>query len=412
MWLKQHPLLFMKLQNCCPMLNLKLLKNEVQHFINEHLNTSIDKLALKGSPFDEIQTVELLEQIQSKKKCEKKLPNWYNTIGVYFPNKLNIEQTSSEISATYKSNLITGKNILDLTGGFGVDSLYFARTIKNIVHCEINAFLSKIVQHNFEVFGVKNVKTITANGLEFLKQKSETFDWIYIDPSRRDTKKNKRFFIEDCTPNVAENLNLFFENTQQILIKLSPMLDIHAALKALPHTKEIHVVAIKNEVKELLFIMEKGFDQEPIIKAINLETNQPHFEFNAVDEIEAIVDYQEPLEYLYEPNAAILKSGAFKSLALQFDLSKLAQHSHLYTSSEHKKEFPGKIYVIEKVLHYHKKKLKPHITGQKANVKTRNFPESVSQLKKEFKINDGGDKFFIFTTFKERKWVLECKIYN
>ena len=128
------------------------------------------------------------------------------------------------------------------------------------------------------------------------------------------------------------------------------MLDIHAALKALPHTKEIHVVAIKNEVKELLFIMEKGFDQEPIIKAINLETNQPYFEFNAVDEIEAIVDYQEPLEYLYEPNAAILKSGAFKSLALQFDLSKLAQHSHLYTSSEHKKEFPGKIYVIEKVL--------------------------------------------------------------
>ena len=112
---QEHPLLFMKLQNCCPMLNLKLLKNEVQHFINEHLNTSIDKLALKGSPFDDIQTVELLEQIQSKKKCEKKLPNWYNTQGVYFPYKINIEQTSSEISATYKSNLITGKTLLDLT---------------------------------------------------------------------------------------------------------------------------------------------------------------------------------------------------------------------------------------------------------------------------------------------------------
>ncbi|MDA0316322.1 MAG: hypothetical protein O2906_02325 [Bacteroidetes bacterium] len=175
------------------MLNLKLLKNEVQHFINEHLDTAIDKLALKGSPFDEIQTVELLEQIQSKKKCEKKLPSWYNTAGVYFPNKINIEQTSSEISATYKSNLITGKTLLDLTGGFGVDSLYFSKTIDNIVHCEINAFLSKIVHHNFEVFGTKNVKTITADGLEFLKQKSETFDWMYIDPSRRDTKKINAF---------------------------------------------------------------------------------------------------------------------------------------------------------------------------------------------------------------------------
>lgn len=406
MWLKQHPLLFMKLQNCFQMLNLKLLKNEVQHFINEHLDTSIDKLALKGSPFDEIQTVELLEQIQSKKKCEKKLPSWYYAPGVYFPNKLNIEQTSSEISATYKSNLITGKTLLDLTGGFGVDSLYFARTIKNVVHCEINAFLSKIVHHNFEVFGIKNVKTITADGLEFLKQKSETFDWIYIDPSRRDTKKNKRFFIEDCTPNVAENLNLFFENTQQILIKLSPMLDIHAALKALPHTKEIHVVAIKNEVKELLFIMEKGFDKEPIIKAINLETNQPHFEFNAVDETEVIVDYQESLEYLYEPNAAILKSGAFKSLASKFNLSKLAQHSHLYTSSEYKKGFPGKTYLIEDVLAYQKKNIIRVFGGTKANIKVRNFPKSVEQLKKELRIKDGGLLFMFFTTVNHQKTVI------
>lgn len=412
MWLKQHPLLFMKLQNCFQMLNLKLLKNEVQHFINENLNTPIDKLALKGSPFDEIQTSELLKQIQSKKKCEKKLPNWYNTPGVYFPNKLNIEQTSSEISANYKSNLLSGKTLLDLTGGFGVDSLYFSKIIDNVLHCEINPFLSEIVHHNFEVLGIKNVKTITADGLEFLKQKSETFDWIYIDPSRRDTKKNKRFFIEDCTPNVAAHLYLFFKKTQKILIKLSPMLDIQAALKTLPNTKEIHVVAIKNEVKELLFMMEKNFDQEPVIKAVNLETNQPYFEFKSIDEIKAIVDYQKPLKYLYEPNAAVLKSGAFKSLASKFDLSKLAQHSHLYTSSEHKKEFPGKIYVIEKVFHYHKKKLKSHISGQKANVKTRNFSESVSQLKKEFKIKDGGDKFFIFTTSKEQKWLLECKIQS
>ena len=136
------------------MLKLNLLNNEVQQFINKHLNTPIDELALKGSPFDAIQTPELLEQIQAKKKCKKKLPHWYNTPGLYFPNKLNIEQTSSEISASYKSKLIEGKTLLDLTGGFGVDSFYFSKTVKSVTHCEINTFLSEIVTHNFEIFGI------------------------------------------------------------------------------------------------------------------------------------------------------------------------------------------------------------------------------------------------------------------
>lgn len=412
MWLKQLLLHFMKSQNQCCMFNSLLLQNDVQQFIKEHLNTAMDKLALKGSPFDGINSPELLEQIQSKNKCNKKLPLWFNTAGLYYPRKLNIEQTSSEISARYKSQLVHGKTLLDLTGGFGVDSFYFSKIVRTVTHCEIDPFLSKIAKHNFKIFGVENVKTIAVDGLEYLTQNEENFDWIYVDPSRRDSNKNKRFFIEDCTPNVAEHLPLFFKYAAKVIIKLSPMLDIHAALKALPHTKEIHVVAIKNEVKELLFVLERDFDMKPEIKAINLETNQPDFQFKISDEVETIVDYENPLKYLYEPNAAVLKSGAFRSIASHFDLYKLGQHTHLYTSSELKKEFPGKIYIIKRALPYHKKKLKSQLSGQKANVKTRNFSESVSQLKKRFKIKDGGDDFLIFTTSEKIKWTLECIIYN
>ena len=388
------------------MLNLNLLNNEVQQFINKHLNTPIDELALKGSPFDAIQTPELLEQIQAKKKCKKKLPHWYNTPGLYFPNKLNIEQTSSEISASYKSKLIEGKTLLDLTGGFGVDSFYFSKTVKSVTHCEINTFLSEIVTHNFEIFGIENIKTVPIDGLEFLSPNRDNFDWIYIDPSRRDEKKNKRFFIEDCTPNVAQHLNLFFKHTQQILIKLSPMLDIRAALTALPQTKEIHVVAIKNEVKELLFIVEKDFEKEPIIKAVNLETNQPNFDFKSSDEIKAIIEHQNPLKYLYEPNAAVLKSGAFKSLASQYDLKKLDHHSHLYTSMKLNPDFPGKLYLVEEELPYQKKTINRIFGGSKANIKVRNFPKSADQLKKDLKIKDGGPIFMFFTTTNNQKIVV------
>lgn len=391
------------------MLNSKLLENKVQKFINQCLDEPIGKLALRSSPFEGIQTPEILQQIQAKKKCKKKLPTWYNTPRLYFPNKLNIEQTSSETSAKYKSNLVKGKTLLDLTGGFGVDSLYFSKIISSVTHCEIDEHLSEIVAHNFKTFGNENIKTIAIDGLEFLTQNKKNFDWIYIDPSRRDSNKNKRYFIEDCTPNIAEHLDLLFKNTQQILIKMSPMLDLKVALMALPQTKAIHVVAIKNEVKELLFILEKKFCKEPTIKAINLETNQSDFEFKYSDEVKSTVSYQNSLKYLYEPNSAVLKSGAFKNLAYQFDLKKLSQHSHLYTSMKLNPDFPGKIYLVEQELPYQKKNIRRIFSGSKANIKTRNFPKSIDQLKKEIKVADGGSLYVFFTTVGRKKIVILTK---
>ena len=253
------------------MLNSKLLALKVQTFINRHLNANVHDLALKGSPFSEVETAELMQQIQSKNKCKKKLPTWFNSLGIYYPAKLNIEQTSSEKTALYKSAMLDGGLLIDLSGGFGVDSFYFSKKIKTVVHCEIETELSEIAAHNFRILKANNIKTIATDGLEYLKNNNEALNWIYIDPSRRDVQKNKRFFIEDCTPNVTKHLDLFFKHSPQVLVKLSPMLDIHAALEVLPQTKEIHIVAVKNEVKELLFILKNEYHGSSLIKAINLE---------------------------------------------------------------------------------------------------------------------------------------------
>ena len=390
------------------MLNLKILETEVQNFIQEHLDHNLAELSLKGSPFEGIKTTELMNQIQAKLKCKKKLPKWFKTMQILYPYKLNIEQSSSELTANYKIKLIKGESLVDITGGFGVDSYYFSKKIKRVIHCEIDRSLSKIASHNFKNLKASNIEAVAKDGILFLSESTHVFDWIYIDPSRRDEAKNKRFFIEDSHPNVAQHLDLFFKRSNNILIKLSPMLDIKAALRALPNTKEIHVVAIKNEVKELLFVLEKGFSKEVSIEAINLNTLQPNFKFKYSEENKVIVNYQNPIKYLYEPNLAILKSGGFKTVASRFELKKLGPHTHLYTSTKRIKNFPGKTYCIDEILPYKKAEIRKRLKGIKANLKTRNYPKTVAQIKRDFNTIDGGNQYIFFTSTESEKQVLLC----
>jgi hypothetical protein len=250
-------------------LNYSILNKEVQHFINENLKSDVTKLVLKGSPFNNVSIREIAEQIIAKNKCEKKLPTWYSTEYIYFPNKLNIEQTSSEITANYKAKLVSGRSIIDITGGFGVDSFYFAQKVKNVIHCEINEELSTIASHNLKQYDINNITTFIGDGLKYIQNSKAKFDWVYTDPSRRNDAKGKVFLLEDCLPNIPENLDTIFEKTNNILIKVSPILDITSAIHELKFVKEIHVIAIENEMKELLFVLEKDFIQNINIKTIN-----------------------------------------------------------------------------------------------------------------------------------------------
>jgi 16S rRNA G966 N2-methylase RsmD len=364
---------------------------------------------LKKPLFEGISQKELAEQLEAKKKCKDKLPSWFNTPNIYYPNKLNIEQTSSEETAQYKANLVDGKTLLDLTGGLGVDTYFFSKKMDAVFHCEIDKNLSEIAQHNFEVLGCKNIVSILENGIDYLKQTDKNFDWIYIDPSRRNDKIGKVFLLKDCLPNLPEHLPFIFEKTQNILVKTSPLLDIKQGIEELNFVREIHVVAINNEVKELLFVLELGYKGKVVIKTINkIHEQEMVFNFKLEDEQHIEVGFDEPKNYLYEPNAAILKSGGFKSVADTYGLKKLHLHSHLYTS-EGLIDFPGRRFSISRVLPYSKKVLK-EFAQKKANITTRNFPISVADLRKKHKIKDGGNTYLFFTkTATDALTVLECK---
>lgn len=383
-----------------------ILTQVVQDFINHNISANITQLALQKNPFPEANWTLVLQQIAAKQKAESKLPNWFATRNIYYPSKVSVEQTSSEPTAKYKSELISGEKLIDLSGGFGVDDFYFAKHFKEVTHCEIDADLSEIVQHNFEQLGVSNIECISGDSEVTLVNLNKSFDWLYIDPSRRNETKGKVFMLKDCLPNVPEQLDFYFRFSSNIMIKTSPILDITAGLSELRNVKAIHIVALENEVKELLWLIEKDWIGNPIIAAVNLTKDKTvtfAFEWNSV----AVAEYSEPKTYLYEPNAALMKSGGFDWISAQYKLKKLHPHSHLYTS-DNLIEFPGRVFTIDQVVPYNKAAMKP-LVNQKANITVRNFPDTVENIRKKWKIKDGGNCYSFFTTdVNNHKIVLLC----
>ncbi len=386
----------------------KFLNPEIQIFINQNIGIDISKLALQKNPFPNIDFVMILNQIVAKTKAKQKLPTFFDTENIIYPSKISIEQTSSEITAQYKSKIISGTSLIDLTGGFGVDDFYFSKKIENVVHCEINSELSEIVNHNFEVLGIKNIKCKNGNSFDILEIKNQKFDWIYIDPSRRNDAKGKVFMLKDCVPNVPDNLDFYFKYSKNILIKTAPILDISAGLSELKNVKRIHIIAIDNEVKELLWEIEKNYIDEIEIKTSNINTEiESKFSF-ILNSNQNNPKFGLPKKYLFEPNAAIMKSGGFNEIGIEYNLEKLHPFSHLYTSNE-TTIFPGRIFEIEKCISYKKKEMK-WFQNQKLNITTRNFPESVENIRKKWNIKDGGNQYCFFTTdVNDKKIVLICR---
>ncbi len=386
---------------------MKLLEPDIQDYINAHLGADIAKMALSKNPFEEIDFKEILNQISAKTKAENKLPTWFNTQNIIYPSKISVEQTSSEITAEYKASLVSGESLIDLSGGFGVDDYYFSKNFQHLVHCEMQEDLSEIVAHNFKALNAKNIQCKFGESTQILKEINQSWDCIYVDPSRRNESKGKVFMLSDCSPNVGELLPLYLSYSKTILIKAAPILDITAAMQELIYVKEIHLVAVNNEMKEILFLIEKGFREEPKVVCINFnktEIQKVLFQLNG----EVCSHYSLPKQYLHQPNSAIMKSGEFNQLSDQLDLPKLHQHSHLYTS-ENQITFPGKSFKIEKILDYNKAGISKISALKKANITTRNFPLSVEELRKKIKVKDGGDSYCFFTTnLNNDKIILIC----
>ena len=388
-------------------MQLSLLSAEIQEFINSSLQANISKLALSKNPFPEVDWKEIINQIVSKNKSQHKLPTWFNTENIYYPASISIEQTSSEITAKYKSELISGTSLIDLTGGFGVDDYYFSKQFEHVIHCEKNAVLSEMVKHNYGVLNVNNITCLAQNSTEVIEQSENAFDWIYIDPSRRSDVKGKVFLLKDCLPNVPENLKLYFSKSNSILIKTAPILDITAGCMELENIKSIHIVAIENEVKEILWLLEKGYNNEIEVNAVNIQKKKTDCNAFILGE-HTPARFSLPQDFLYEPNAPLLKSGGVDYLCDALHITKLHPNSHLFTHSE-LVDFPGRRFSINEVIPFKKENLKKHLENKKMNITTRNFPLTVEEIRKKYKIADGGTVYAFFTTnINNEKIVLIC----
>jgi len=387
-------------------MDARLSDPEIQRFIIENTGSDLTRLALAKNLFEHVDWKAVLGQIAARTKAKDKLPTWFNAKNIIYPEKVSIEQTSSEITAEYKSRLVSGKKLIDLTGGFGVADYYFSKKIGLVYHCEANAALSEIARHNFAQLGAA-ITTLPGDSGRLLRSLDCAFDWIYIDPSRRSDAKGKVFLLGDCLPNVPENLDLYFGYSNNILIKTSPLLDLSAGLKELRNVSEIHIVAVKNEVKELLWVLKKDYSGDIIVRTVDIHDNEKTFDFRFGGDYNA--NFEMPSDFLYEPNAAIMKSGGFDAVASAFNIRKLHRHSHLYTSKTKIKNFPGRTFRIEKAIPFSKSEM-ANLGLKKANVTVRNFPDSVESIRRKWKIRDGGDAFCFFTTdLNNDKIVLLCR---
>lgn len=389
-------------------MNKAMLHADVQKFINDNLSTNIPKILFQKSPFTQVSTKELAEQIEAKQKAKTKLPTWFALKRGYFANKLNLSQTSSERTADYKASLITGTSLADVTAGFGVDIHAFSKVFTKVFHIEKNPLLSNIAKWNFGEMEKANIEFTVGDGIQFISNLKTKLDWIYVDPSRRSGTNKKVFYLKDCEPDVTEHLDLFFSKAENVMIKTGPLLDLSIGSRELRCVKQVHIIAVENDVKEVLWILKKGFNQDFTVKTLNFtkEGNQV-FEFSPFEEKKVIPRFSEPQVYLYEPNAAILKSGAFKLVSERLNVAKLHTHSHLYTSLA-LIDFPGRVFQIVQVVGYNKKEFKA-LGLKKANVSTRNFPDSVSTIRKKMKIKDGGTDYLFFTkNYSDLLIVVHC----
>ena len=376
-----------------------ILNKEVQKYINANLTTDLHSLLLKKSPFPEVTMQQIVQQIKGKKVAQKKFP-FLMKEGIIFPPNLNLEQASSETTAKFKGQNLQGKTFLDLTSGFGIDAYFLSQNFAEITLVEQNFELLEIVKHNWKILG-RHANFVNDNLEHFLAENQEKFDLVYLDPARRDVQKNKKFLLEDLSPDILEIQDRLAKISGKILIKLSPLIDISYLISSVKNISEIQIIAVRNEVKELLILIEPGKNlNSPKIICTNLESDDPTFTFFYDEEKSTTSNFSEPLSFLFIPNNSILKSGAFNILSAKFKLQKLAPNTHLYTSTSRKENFPGRILEVEIT---DSKQIKK---GEKYNIISKNHPLTPDEIKKKYKILDGGNRYLIFTQTLKNKIIL------
>ncbi len=430
------------------------MNQATQDFIRQHQDDDVRQLAFLGSKYPEVDMPFALDQIRGRKMARVKLPRWASLEGIIYPPHISMEQCSSESTALYKAELaarllglpasssgteMKAENeieFVDLTGGFGVDFSYIAARLGvKSMYVERQAHLCEAAKENFGRLGLKNAIVKNGDGIEILhsfhpKKKDAvsaddslgiTYDQprsllktklglkiIFIDPARRDDAGNKVVSLKDCTPDVTVLQEEMLSKADYVIIKLSPMLDWHRAISELSHVREVHIISVNNECKELLLVLSAQNMGNLRIYCVNdaqsFVCEESDMEASSVKIAPSTL---EEMQYLYEPNASLMKAGCFGVLSERYDARMLSKNSHLFVSQAPIAAFPGRSFRIIAVSSFNKKELKRHLSGiTKANIATRNFPLSVAELRKRLKLKDGGETYIFATTLSDDSHVL------
>lgn len=359
-----------------------------QDFIQAHVDQDPHQIALSGKKYPAFDLIKLANQIQARQKLASKLPSWLTVSSLFFPPSISLEQASSEATATFKANLVQG-HLLDASGGMGVDSAAFSKKAKQVIYVERLLELKEIAAYNHAQLGLTNIQHVHGDGLEALKQSPFVFDFIYLDPARRNAKGDKVLLFKDCEPNVLNFLPFVNEKTQ-LIIKTSPLLDLERAISELQGVDKIWVVSLKNEVKELLFLKSTKATLHPPIEVIELN-QQPSLLFTSdlPSEKNSQIQTADLGQYLFEPHPGILKAGFFKSIQ-SLGFHKISANTHLYTSNHPIDQAPGKTYRVLAKGPFERKWILAQIPGKQAHIHTRNFPLKPEEIRKKLSLKDGG----------------------
>ena len=390
----------------------------VSEFINLHKFEAVRQLAFLAAKFPDIDMPWALDQIRGWQIARSKLPSWAEIEGMVYPPHISMEQCSSEFTAMYKASvcerLQNGSGdkmplLIDLTGGFGVDFSFMCRNFEKAVYVERQQHLCDIAKHNLDLLGMHHADVKCGDGVDYLHSMKAENAVIYVDPARRDVNGAKTYAIEDCTPDVVELCDELVEKASVVTIKLSPMLDWHAAVEKLKYVTEVHVVSVDNECKELLLIMRKDIEHPVKLFCVNNEDV-----FITTQEQSNVAVLPIPIDEakcLYEPNASIMKTGCFDQMVSRYNVSSIGKNSHLFISNDEIDDFPGRRFHIISISSFNKKELKQKLEGVKqANITVRNFPLSTDQLRKRLKIKDGGDLYIFATTVRnDQHALIICK---
>lgn len=376
-----------------------LISKEIQDYIHANLNTDLHTLLLKKSPFSEVSMQEIVQQIKGKQTAQKKFPFLLKE-GIIFPPQLNLEQASSEKTALYKSQMLKGGKFIDLTCGFGIDAYYLSQNFEEVSLVEQNQELLDIVEHNWAVLDRK-ATFIHQNLEDFLNDSQEHFDCIYLDPARRDQNKNKVFLLEDLSPDILHIREKLLVKGDQVIIKLSPLIDLKYLVSVLPEIFRIEIIAVRNDVKEAVVFLSNEEKDGIMVNCVNLESEESQFLFRFGEEERSQAEYSGPEKFIYIPNNTILKAGVFNLISERFRLKKLHPNTHIYTSDQKIADFPGRVLEMEIVESKQVKK------KESFNIISKNYPLKPEEIKKKYGIKDGGKDYLIFTQSKKGKIILK-----